>query len=84
MEQDNPSAAVACTQWEEDLVLYYYGELDGERAHSGGRPCARLRALPVLPERAGVNSPVDRQARRAAAGLLGQLQSGDAAQANGS
>ena len=33
MEQDNPSTAVACTQWEEDLVLHYYGELDGsERA----------------------------------------------------
>ena len=33
MAQDNTSAAVACTQWEEDLVLHYYGELRGsERA----------------------------------------------------
>ena len=29
MAQDNTSAAVACTQWEEDLVLHYYGELRG-------------------------------------------------------
>jgi anti-sigma factor RsiW len=45
MAQDNTSAAVACTQWEEDLVLHYYGELSGsERAavedHVGGcQPC---------------------------------------------
>jgi predicted anti-sigma-YlaC factor YlaD len=33
MAQHDKSAAVACTNWEEDLVLYYYGELDGsERA----------------------------------------------------
>ena len=33
MTQDNKTAAVACTQWEEDLVLHYYGELAGnERA----------------------------------------------------
>ena len=33
MTQDDNTAAVACTQWEEDLVLRYYGELDGsERA----------------------------------------------------
>ena len=42
MAQDNTSAAVACTQWEEDLVLHYYGELRRERARSGGKPCARL------------------------------------------
>jgi hypothetical protein len=29
MAQHNTSATVACTQWEEDLVLHYYGELDG-------------------------------------------------------
>ena len=45
MAQDNTSAAVACTQWEEDLVLHYYGELGGsERAAvedhvRGCRPC---------------------------------------------
>ena len=27
MAQDDKMAAVACTQWEEDLVLHYYGEL---------------------------------------------------------
>jgi anti-sigma-K factor RskA len=33
MAQHDKSAAVACTQWEEDLVLHYYGELRGsERA----------------------------------------------------
>ena len=33
MAQHDKTAAVACTQWEEDLVLYYYGELGGsERA----------------------------------------------------
>ena len=33
MAQHDKTAAVACTQWEEDLVLHYYGELDGgERA----------------------------------------------------
>jgi hypothetical protein len=33
MAQDDKMAAVACTQWEEDLVLHYYGELAGnERA----------------------------------------------------
>jgi hypothetical protein len=33
MAQDNTSVTVACTQWEEDLVLHYYGELHGsERA----------------------------------------------------
>jgi hypothetical protein len=31
--QHDKSAGVACTQWEEDLVLHYYGELRGsERA----------------------------------------------------
>jgi hypothetical protein len=29
MAQHDKTAAVACTQWEEDLVLHYYGELDG-------------------------------------------------------
>ena len=29
MAQYDKSAAVACTQWEEDLVLHYYGELRG-------------------------------------------------------
>jgi anti-sigma factor RsiW len=29
MAQHDKSAAVACTQWEEDLVLHYYGELSG-------------------------------------------------------
>ena len=29
MAQNNTSAAAACTQWEEDLVLHYYGELRG-------------------------------------------------------
>jgi hypothetical protein len=29
MAQHDKSAAVACTQWEEDLVLHYYGELGG-------------------------------------------------------
>ena len=33
MAQHDKTAAVACTQWEEDLVLHYYGELHGsERA----------------------------------------------------
>lgn len=33
MAQPDRSAAVACAQWEEDLVLHYYGELRGsERA----------------------------------------------------
>jgi anti-sigma factor RsiW len=33
MAQDDKTAAMACTQWEEDLVLHYYGELHGsERA----------------------------------------------------
>ena len=33
MAQNDTPAAVACTQWEEDLVLHYYGELRGsERA----------------------------------------------------
>jgi hypothetical protein len=33
MAQHDKTAAVACTQFEEDLVLYYYGELrGGERA----------------------------------------------------
>lgn len=45
MAHDSTSAAVACTQWEEDLVLHYYGELRGsERAAvedhvRGCRPC---------------------------------------------
>jgi hypothetical protein len=29
MAQPDKSAAVACTRWEEDLVLHYYGELRG-------------------------------------------------------
>jgi hypothetical protein len=29
MAQNNRSAAAACTQWEENLVLHYYGELRG-------------------------------------------------------
>jgi hypothetical protein len=35
MAQHDKSAAVACRQFEEDLVLYYYGELGGGE-HSGG------------------------------------------------
>ena len=29
MSQNKKSAPVACAQWEEDLVLHYYGELQG-------------------------------------------------------
>ena len=63
MAQNNRSAAAACTQWEEDLVLHYYGELRGsERAAvedhvRGCEPCrfylkelASLLPLTVKPD----------------------------------
>src|SRR4029453_939909 len=45
MAQHNKTAAGACTQWEEDLVLHYYGELAGSEREAvddhvrGCEPC---------------------------------------------
>jgi hypothetical protein len=45
MAQYDKSAAIACTNWEEDLVLHYYGELGGnertalEEHMRGCEPC---------------------------------------------
>ena len=42
MVHDDKSPAMACKPIEEDLVLHYYGELDGRWARGGGKPCAKL------------------------------------------